>query len=99
MEEQTIDAEEQALRELGRTQDQAEGRPIESEGTRTPDLPVPPAEETQPPLERPQPPDSEPEPTPPTPEEPQQVAARERDDKGRFKSAEPRDNGEQPPPP
>lgn len=92
MEIPPVDAEEAALRELGHQTDLAEGRPVESEGAKTPEQPAPPAEAPQPPPQRPEvtPPDSEPEPTPPEPEPPpQKPAAQERDERGRFKEAPP----------
>jgi len=93
-----IDAEEQELRDLGRQQDLAEGRPVSTEGTTAPEKTVPPAEAPEPPQQRPEqtPPDSEPEPEPP-PQPRQQPEARERDERGRFKQQ----NGQQeePPPP
>jgi len=87
MEVETPDAEEQALRELGQQQDQLEGRPS-SEGTPTPEQPVPPAEVSGQPQPRPEitpPSDSEPESEPPPAQQP---AARERDERGRFKGAQ-----------
>jgi len=90
-----IDAEEQALRDLGRQQDLTEGRPADSEGASPPETLAPPAEEPRPPQRPETPPDSEPEPEPP-PQPPEQVEARERDERGRFKGQEPEP---QPPPP
>jgi hypothetical protein len=93
-----VDAEEQELRELGRQTDIAEGRPVESEGAKPPETPAPPAKAPETPQVPEKKPDSsEPEPELPLPD----VAARERDDKGRFKGKEEapvQENGEMPPP-
>lgn len=95
MEPPVVDAEEEALRDLGRETDIAEGRPLpKSEAAHKPESPAAPAEE---PAEKPQPTaekqpvssESEPEKPPPV------VEGRERDELGRFKAQE-QVNGEEP---
>ena len=94
MELEVVDAEEQALRDLAVQTDRAEGRPAQSEGAKQPEPPAPPAEAPETPKvpEKQTPDSSEPEPEPSPPD----VAAKERDEKGRFKAGEPPEA--QPPP-
>jgi hypothetical protein len=87
MEPEVVDAEEQALRDLAVETDRAEGRPVQSEGAKQPEPPAPPARVPETPQvpEKQTPDSSEPEPEPPLPD----IAAKERDEKGRFKAEAP----------
>lgn len=99
MEPYVVDAEEDAMRELGRQTDLEEGRVDASEGAKPPETPAPPAEEPG----KPQPtPEIKPDSSEPEPEKPPKVEAeRKRDEEGRFAKETPpqQENGEVAPPP